>query len=505
MSDCLKKSISIAIFAVVAIIVFIFSNECIWTGDDISYQYICSEAGYFDPDREEIESLTDVIESQNIHYFTVNGRYFAHFLVQIFCGIFNHTAFAIVNSLMYIFLLLAIMNLLKIRMSDVGCVLTITILTMLAFDTKYVPSCQIGFIWMFVITLIWINIFFRVQKQRWWSCGLLFIYSVIVGNSQEALTIGIGGAVLIHMLVHCKEYKIAQWSMVVGLFLGLSILCFAPSTINRVNEADIPVKESIMAFVRYSWVIWLMIIIIAYLSIRHALSFKSFYYHNSFYIHATLLLLIMNFYIGIYGNRQLFGIYLMAVILIVKMLPNRRFVGWMFVLTITLCVTHYIDKWNVIQLNKRVYEQVVEEFDKSLDGIVYIDMEHNVKTCNPSPYMANRFFFDLEMLKYKLSKDSGWKKNAVVLPTCLKDLKEPVTDDQVVKFAEGCFVIIMSKNSNSHVMLKRYLDLGFRQIPLADSEIPRGELLSYYGDSYEVAIIYQDRPFIKYSSVELVK
>ena len=500
-----RKYISIAILAIVAIIVFVFSHECIWAGDDIAYQYVINNESYYNADTEEINTIGDIIRSQNAHYIIVNGRYVAHCLVQLYCGIFGKMLFAVSNALVYIVFIMALMKLIGIKLRDVAQVATLTLLVMLSFDTKYVPSCQIGFIWMFTLAVIWLNLFFSIKSRSWSGCLILFLFSCLVGNSQEALIIGIGGAVVIHMVVNRGKYENTQWSMIVGLILGLSLLCFAPSTINRVNDANIPMKDSIMAFVRYSWVIWLMIIIIIFLKTRHILRFKSFYSQNSFYIHVGLLLLIMNFYIGIYGNRQLFGLYLMAIILIVKMLPERRFAGWMFVLTTILCVTHYIDKWNVIQLNKRVYEQIVELFDRSPDGTVYIDMEHNVKTCNPSPYMANRFFFDLGMLKYKLSKDSGWAKNAVVLPKCLKDLKEPVTENKVVEFAEGCFVVIMHRNSNSRAMLKRYLDIGIIQIPLSDSMLPREEFLSHYGDTYEFVVVYQDRPLIKYSAVEFVE
>lgn len=505
MTDRGRKYISIAILAIVAIIVFVFSHECIWAGDDIAYQYVIDNESYYNADTEEINTIGDIIRSQNVHYAIVNGRYVAHCLVQLYCGILGKTLFAVSNALVYIVFIIALMKLIGIKLRDVAQVATLTLLVLLSFDTKYVPSCQIGFIWMFTLAVIWLNLFFRVKRCKWWQCVGLFLFGCIVGNSQEALIVGVAGAVAIDAVRNRKEYDNAKWSMAIGLWVGLAILVFAPPTWSRVENNIISLQDTTYSFIRYSWVVWLMAVVVVFLKIKGALNIKSFYSQNSFYIHAGLLLLAMNFYIGIYGNRQLFGLYLMAIILIVKMLPERRFAGWMFIVTMAVCVTHYIDKWTVIQLNKRVYEQIVELFDRSPDGTVYIDMEHNVKTCNPSPYMANRFFFDLGMLKYKLSKDSGWAKNAVVLPKCLKDLKEPVTECQAVEFADGCFVVIMPENSNSRAMLKRYLDIGIMQIPLSDSMIPQGHFLSHYGDTYEFIVVYQDRPLIKYSAVEFVE
>lgn len=67
--------------AVVAVFIVLLSYAVVWSDDDITYQY-----NFVDFDRH-ISSLSDVIESQNCHYIYQNGRYFAHVLVQSFCGI----------------------------------------------------------------------------------------------------------------------------------------------------------------------------------------------------------------------------------------------------------------------------------------------------------------------------------------------------------------------------------------------------------------------------------
>lgn len=505
MSDSLKKIISVAIFIVVATVVFIFSYECIWAGDDIAYQYVINNESYYNPDTEEINTIGDVIRSQNVHYTMVNGRYVAHCLVQLYCGILGKALFAVSNALIYIVFIVALMKLIGIKLRDVAQVATLTLLVMLAFDTKYVPSCQIGFIWMFTLAIIWLNLFFKVKQCKWWQCVCLFLFSCVVGNGQEALMVGVVGAVAIDTIKNRKEYNNAKCSMIVGLVIGLAILVFAPPTSTRIENNIVSWQDTISAFIRYSWVFWIALGVIVYLRIRLRVSIRKLYAEQMFYINAAILLIAMNFYIGIYGNRQLFGLYLMSIIILINALPLRSFSKIGIAIMLIIVSSHYIDKWNVIEINKRMYEQVVTEFNRSKDGTIYFDLEGHVRSCNSSPYMANRFTFDIDMVKYQLSRESGWTKSAVVLPSCVKNIDEPVLRDSVVRSKYGNYVFIMSDSSDMQFRIKRCLDFGIAQIPISDYIVDRTITPIYKGDTYMVAVIYKGQPFVKHLSVETIE
>lgn len=93
-----KLILSIAILSIVAIIIFIFSANCVWLVDDIHYQFNMSADSHL----QRINSVWDIFASQWEHYFSVNGRYVAHWLVQLFCGLLGQKVFAICNALIYI-------------------------------------------------------------------------------------------------------------------------------------------------------------------------------------------------------------------------------------------------------------------------------------------------------------------------------------------------------------------------------------------------------------------
>ena len=98
MNSATRRSSLILLF--VFFYIFLFSNNALWLGDDITYGFIFSNV---QPtiSGEHITSFCDVIHSQRNHYFVENGRVVAHFIVQLIIPFMNKTIFAILNGLAY--------------------------------------------------------------------------------------------------------------------------------------------------------------------------------------------------------------------------------------------------------------------------------------------------------------------------------------------------------------------------------------------------------------------
>lgn len=92
-----KKYILLIIIS--GIIFYILNHFTPLYSDDWHYNFIY---GTF----ENINSLSDIIKSQYIHYFKVNGRFIPHFIVQLFDGILGKELFNIFNTIAFIFFLL---------------------------------------------------------------------------------------------------------------------------------------------------------------------------------------------------------------------------------------------------------------------------------------------------------------------------------------------------------------------------------------------------------------
>jgi hypothetical protein len=185
-------NLSYLALACYALIIFFFSLNTAWTGDDINYRYSFCNG-------KVISSISDIIQSQYTHYFNVNGRSIAHALVQLFIPILGRTAFAFFNALMHILFILQIFKIAGVDKSNFRSMLTVIFLSMTAFITKMLPTCQIGFVWMFTITLFFLNIFFgnyKTPKSRVLTLPVLFILGILAGWSQEALIVGVGAALI---------------------------------------------------------------------------------------------------------------------------------------------------------------------------------------------------------------------------------------------------------------------------------------------------------------------
>ena len=179
---------SFCILGFIAIVIGIFSYNTVWLGDDLNYAYSFSDERH----DYRVESAEDIIESLNAHYFKVNGRYAAHCLIQLFCGPLGHIPFAVANGLVYVAFILLICKNCKISLYDVNAVLSVCVMALMSFMTKMMPSCQICYIWMFTLVLLWLYVFFNKSGKRGVTCYIVAgLFSVIAGNGQEGISIGI--------------------------------------------------------------------------------------------------------------------------------------------------------------------------------------------------------------------------------------------------------------------------------------------------------------------------
>ena len=187
---------------------FILSFNAIWITDCITYQY------NFDTG-EKIRSISDIFQSQDVHYFTWNGRYVAHWLCQLFLPILGKGVFSVCNALMYVVLIrLIIKTASKGPVTPAGS-LTASCLVLFFCDVYYDPTCQIGYIWIATLAMGYLYLFFSFAKSELhssWNCLWLLSFSIIVGNGQEAINIGIGGALIVYALMNFKRMTEKQWN-----------------------------------------------------------------------------------------------------------------------------------------------------------------------------------------------------------------------------------------------------------------------------------------------------
>ena len=493
----IKLALSIAILTIVAIVIFVFSDTVIWIVDDINYQFNMAASKL-----ERIDSLGDIFASQWEHYFTVNGRYVAHWFVQLYCGILGQTAFAISNALVYVAFIVLLLKLVGRSIRDTWCLGSVVLLFLFLYDTLYGPACQIGYVWTFLLSIGWLYVFFHYKADSILACVGLFLFSIIAGQGQEALNIGISGALIIYAITNYKSMTRNQWTMFFGFGLGALTLCLSPASVGRADKMNLALYVTLFNIMSYLRVTYIFLIVLLIAKFRRHLLMRAFYKENSFYINAMVILLTFNILVGVYGNRQLMGVEIMALILILKLLPQNRFRVWSFIVMTFLIIGIYGFKWIKIKEYKDTYDDVVELYHESSNGVIYYDIIFSQITfCNPSSTFSrsNDGVGTLD----RLLRSEGYDKELKVYPACLQSLEgKTEVENQVVEFDDGCFVVIQSKAHPAEFVLKREMNFGVYKRPFKDYVFTWDDPF-VETDAYKANVIYEEIPFIDNLKVEI--
>lgn len=319
----IKTILPYLVLIVVSLLIMYLCAFCPWLGDDIRYMFSFATG---DPIRE----FKDIILSQNEHYFSVNGRYVAHVLVQVFCGLSNHTVFAICNGLVFVAFALMTLSLAGIKRHNVILSVLGIFLCHLGFQTRMVPSCQIGYVWMF--TLVMIVMWFYLHKpnidKRWW--WILIPFCSIAGCGQEAINLGVCVAMLIYAWQHRKSMTATQWAVLFAFGFGTLILVASPGSHQRVSVVHGLAKSSqlvhnVVLFVGYVCVTFVLAFVLMAGVISKRLNFRQCYKDNAFYWHVLVVCFSMNVFISLFCNRQLFGMEFAALIITLKVLHSIEY------------------------------------------------------------------------------------------------------------------------------------------------------------------------------------
>lgn len=368
-----------------AVVIFLFSYNAVWLIDDIVYQYRIvippADSGerwavdYNHP----IDTLSDVFISQNAHYFCINGRYLAHFIVQLFDGILGKTAFAFANALIYICFFVLILRLGHSTWHEWKKLLIAVSLGMIFFSMKMTPAYQIGYFWMMTLCMWFISLFFNGKSRGAAQTILLCLVALMAGSSQETLTIGLGIALIIYWARNMRHFTGTQWAMLICYGVGLLTLCLAPGTIGRASGRSIySVLFALGHYVSAPYILYILIIFIIVLLLRRRISLRSFYHENAFFINTAIICIIFNFCVGINTSRQMFGSDLCCLILLIRLLNHRKIsIIWPTISCAVLLIFWGVQVYNVY-ITKINYDDILTRYKASRDGKVFYNFRHSI-------------------------------------------------------------------------------------------------------------------------------
>lgn len=494
--------------AILAVLVFAFSHSALWLGDEITYNYSFK-------DGSQITSISDIVPSQIEHYKSINGRTVAHTLCQIYIPFLGKTAFAFSNALVWVALLLLMASLLSIKYDDWKMMALLACLIFIGFRTKFTPTCQIGYIWMFTIVTAFLLIlrkFGKEQENPWSGYHLIWTvpFAFIAGWSQEALVIGVVAALGLLVLLNIKKVTLSQWILLVCFAAGVLMVCLSPANLERSggnpSSSTIlpPVIMSFAKFFFYLKTTYILIIFVLYLLISKRAKFKELIYSAWFFWVIWAIMLAFNVFISVYGNRQLFGMEYSAIAIIVKyvqiyLIPEKEkhLKASNIVLTILAAWVALVAVNNTIYLSHHtnVLKYIDSSYKASNDGMVYYDFTTKDVTFQDT-YPSDAFSWHA---LNTLARSYGREKRLKVVPTLCERLKTVPEENGWKRIAQGAIAVVIDKNNPpKSVKVKRSL---FRK-HFSDMGVNLGDPI-FENDYNKVVLVYEKLPLVKNDNVVL--
>lgn len=360
--------ISLLLLTLLAAVVAYLSLQSPWVGDDIEYAYIASanEVNFTDV---PIQDFDDVLYSQRLHYTSVNGRTIAHTLVQCFCGLWPPIAFALTNGLVYAFFIVLLCRTAGLSIRQPRHVFTAILLVSLSFNTSLTPVCQVGYIWMFCLALAFL---YLLRQPNRLPIVLGIALAFVAGWGQEALNLGISGALVISAISTPRRLGWKRWMLATAFCLGTSLLLLSPAAWHRAATVHVSFPDSFMAFASGVRLFYLLLLLIITERLIYKTPFRILYKDHAFLFHALLLLLIFNLSLGVFGRRQLFGIELISLLLLLRIsrshLENLSArIPVLAVLTFAATLVG-LRRYDFIATTHASYERTIDACHKAPDG-----------------------------------------------------------------------------------------------------------------------------------------
>lgn len=318
----------ILLITISGIIFYILNHFTPLYNDDWHYNFIY---GTF----ENINSLSDIIKSQYIHYFNVNGRFIPHFIVQLFDGILGKELFNIFNTIAFIFFLLLSTHFVKDEYKTPY--LPSFLILMLCFFL--IPSFNNCFLWMSgacnylwvadILLLFNILLFKQINNRIYYP--ILFIIGIISGWTNEAFVIGLSIGYLLYFVIKKIKPTLSQISLLSGFYIGVALLVISPGSIHRALQgSDVSfsitttLHNLISSLLNMNNIrlLPIFIIILLYSTYKRKIQLKQFINDNIIWITTIFITFVFVLFTKHSSGHSRFGFEFFSLLLTVKLLSK---------------------------------------------------------------------------------------------------------------------------------------------------------------------------------------
>lgn len=509
--------IKLLLYSIIAVGYFLLISEYIRVQDDLIYSLRLDNG-------LPIESLTDVLYSNNYGYEFQNGRFILHCCTQILCSLDSIIPFCIISTLCFVGLIegcarLACghkFGLYIIPLFALIIVLIVpspgtTLFGLIAFVINYLwTSCAI--VWFLVIY------YKKYYKPNTLAQILIIIFSVFCGSLQESFSIGLCAGVAVDYLINRNNRNKTKTLMALGFVTGSLVCVLAPGNFLRAQGSGFE-SSLIRRFILVlgeGWFVWGVLLFSIILLLRHRQKSVEFIKRNCILYTAILSNLAFAVLVAYTFKHQLFSQVMMSLVLAVGLLqsfdimPSKKI---QMIVGITAFSIHLALIYPIYSAREKLaqaYNTLWRKAEQTRKGIV-VAKEYTELANSPFVYSffarytqliaANSIIYSkdgIRNLSNYIEKIEGGNLLSTVLPDSIEHIVSSCVSD-ICSF-ESYFVV--KKHYNDSIlavnlvekpalffskMLSRISNKDYREKKILFSDLQ----IKFRYKEYEYAIIYK--------------
>lgn len=356
-----------AYLLIIGIVFYLMNYFTPFYSDDWHYNFIYGT-------HNQIQSIKDILYSQYLHYFNLNGRFVPHFFVQLFDGILGKPFFNFVNTIVFVLFMHLLSSYSSKEWKNMFVSLSISAFSIFiildGFSDEFLwMSGACNYLWTGTFLLIFDRLLHKSDISNVYT-PVLLVFGFLLGWSNEALIIGVASGYLLMIKYERSHLTSLQLMMLTGFFVGSCFLVISPGSFHRFENSN----KGIVLLTTYVYSYFQSLLSMRYLRILPLLLFsflifyskkkvlRSFLSQNKYLIICLIISIIFIVFTKQSTSRSRFGIELFSLLLLLKMISNIRVpIKLMCLMNISVIIICLHSLINYNYLNYLEYRNVLNQ------------------------------------------------------------------------------------------------------------------------------------------------
>ena len=474
-----RKSIDVILYLLIFIAFYLLNRFSLFITDDYYYAFVMTEGLYGDMIYEPIQDLSDIIRSQQYAYFNHNGRFIVHSIVQLFCGILGIRVFVIINSLVFLCLVIGMTKIVRyyrptFHYYDVIINFLFLFLCIPLLGRTFLGnvSFSVNYLWTSCAVIWWYYLYLVNRSNNIVVNCLLLLFSIFVGAMQESFSIGIAAALCIYYILNFKQLRGVRLCLVLGFILGACLVTLAPANFSRFSGEQggtFTLKQIALQIVRVLLSLRIFVVVAIILIVRLIRNYSNTC--KALINNGSLILIIacvvnVGFaaLIAMNGKHQLVCVELFSILILILNMDYNKVKVWkneflIFICCFLISIFVYVPIFDCRREYYIAHQILLEDACKCDNGIVVGDKYEPLCFSSPGRFLENYIMrdhywdFNRRGLSLYLTRGQDISFIKSILPASIETIvasceKKNQIDDCVYKADVNNYYVVRVEHEN---------------------------------------------------------